>query len=163
MAKKQGPIVDNNRIEQQVWALVQPMAEDCGAELIDVEYVREAGYWYLRLYIDREPPVDLDLCERLSNTVSAALDSRDPIADSYFLEVSSPGLERPLKREADFSRYAGREICLKLYAPQEGKKEFSGLLRGLEAGEIVLERDGGELRFPLPQVAKAHLKYTAGD
>lgn len=158
MAKKQGIVVDNNRIEREIWALAAPLAASFGAELIDVEFVREAGSWYLRLFIDREPPVDHDLCEQVSNAVSDALDRADPIEQSYFLEVSSPGVERPLKRESDFVRFAGREISVRLYAPRAGQKEFSGVLRGLTDGAIVLTQKGEEIRFPLPTVAKAHLR-----
>lgn len=157
MAKKKKITVDYNRIEKEIWQLAEPLAAEAGAELIDVEYLKEAGNWFLRLYIDREPPVDHDLCEAVSMLVSAALDHADPIEQSYFLEVSSPGLERPLRRESDFRRFSGREIAVKLYVPLEGKKEYRGILRGLDEADIVIETSDGELRFSQEQVAKAHL------
>ncbi|MBQ1501689.1 MAG: ribosome maturation factor RimP [Firmicutes bacterium] len=157
MSRKKGIVVDHNRIEKTVWQLAEPFCSQCGCELIDVEFVREASEWYLRLFIDREPAVDHDLCEQVSRLVSDALDIADPISQSYYLEVSSPGLERPLKREEDFQRYAGEKIAVRLYAPLNGKKDFCGILRGLADGELLLEVDGGELRFPLDKVAKAHL------
>ena len=100
MVKKKGFLIDYSGIEKEIWAMAEPLAEAEGAELIDVEYVKEAGTWYLRIYIDREPPVDHDLCSVVSERVSAALDKADPIKQAYYLEISSPGLERPLKLEA---------------------------------------------------------------
>ena len=159
MAKKKRIVVDYNRIEQQVWQLAEPLVAACGAELIDVEYVQEAGNWYLRLYLDREPPVDLDLCERVSNLVSPALDENDPVGGSYFLEVSSPGLERPLRREADYRRFSGQLVCVRLYAPRDGQKEFSGTLLGLrDDGLAILAKDRSELVFSADEVAQCRLQ-----
>jgi len=158
LAKKKGPVVDFNRIETEVFAFSEPAVASLQAELIDVEYVKEAGSWYLRLYIDREPPVDHDLCEQVSNLVSDLLDQHDPIAESYYLEVSSPGLERPLRRPQDFARFAGSEAVVKLYAPLDGKKEYCGVLQGLEEDGILLAVADSVMTFPLEKVAKAHLK-----
>ena len=157
MAKKKGLIVDYNAIENKIWQIAEPLCVESGAELIDVEYVREAGNWYLRIYIDREPAVDHDLCEMVSNKLSAALDTNDPIEQSYYLEVSSPGLERPLKREEDFHRYAGYEVAVRLYAPRDGKKEFQGQLKQLTDEGLVLQMSDGEMVFTLQEIAKAHL------
>lgn len=157
MARK-SVVTDYNRIEKQVWSLSEPLVAACGAELIDVEYVKEAGSWYLRLFIDREPPVDHDLCQQVSEAVGAALDREDPVADSYYLEISSPGVERPLRREQDFTRFAGRQVAVRLYAPRNGVKEFSGQLLGLDQGEILLQTEDGEARFAADQVAKAYLR-----
>ena len=159
MAKKTTAAVDNRRIEEQVWALAEPLAQSAGAELIDVEFVREAGEWYLRLFIDRsETPVDHDLCEAVSNLVSAALDEADPIEQAYYLEISSPGLERPLKRPQDFLRYAGSQVVLKLYAARDGQKEFSGRWLSRDDRAVYVEIDGEKKEFPLAQIAKIHLK-----
>ena len=157
MAKKKTFSVDNNSIEQQVWAMAEPLVLECGCELLEVEYVKEAGHWYLRLYIDREPPVDHDCCQTVSEQVSAAIDRADPIGQSYFLEVSSPGLNRPLKRENDFLRYNGREISLTLYAPWQGAKEYRGILRGLTDEVILIERFDGNIGVPRELVAKVQL------
>ena len=159
MAKKKAAAFDGRAIESRVWELAEPLAESAGGELIDVEFVREAGEWYLRLYLDREEkPVDHDLCEAVSDLVSAALDETDPIPQSYYLEVSSPGLERPLKRSADFQRYAGSDVVVKLYAARDGKKEFCGRLLSRDEDGVRIETDGAELLFPLDQIAKVHLK-----
>jgi ribosome maturation factor RimP len=157
MGKNKGPLVDYNQLEKLVWSLAEPLCEAAHAELINVEFVQEYGEWYLRIFIDREPPVDHALCETVSNSISAALDTADPIRQSYYLEVSSPGLERPLKREADFRRYAGQEILVKLYAPRGGKKEFRGILAGFTEAGLQLETAAGREVFPLDEVAKAHL------
>lgn len=109
MARKK-LIVDYNKIEQHVWQLAEPLAAQCGAELIDVEYVKEAGSWYMRLYIDREPPVDHALCEQVSNLVSEALDKDDPVDEAYFLEISSPGLERPRGEHATLAVFCGHAV-----------------------------------------------------
>lgn len=158
MAKKKHVAVDYNRIEKHVWALAEPLVASCGAELIDVEYLREAGSWYLRLYIDREPPVNHDLCEQVSNLVSPALDQDDPVDESYFLEISSPGLERPLRRETDFRRFCGRAVVVRLYAPKDGSKEYEGILLGLREDGVAIARDGTELVFTPDEVARCQLK-----
>ena len=158
MAKKKGVIVDHSKIEKDIWQLAEPLCESCGGELIDVEFVQEAGSWYLRIFIDREEmPVDHELCEQVSQLISDALDIADPISQSYYLEISSPGLERPLKREKDFQRYAGYEVMVRLYAPMDGKKEFQGALGGLENGELVLNTPEGVFGFSAEQIAKVHL------
>lgn len=157
MAKRKSITVDYNRIEQQVFALAEPLAAQAGCELIDVEYSKEAGNWYLRLYIDREPPVDHDCCQAVSELAGAALDVADPIAESYYLEVSSPGLERPLRRAADFARFAGRQVAVKLYAPRDGVKEFHGELIGLREGDVLIAAAGAELLFAAAEVARVHL------
>jgi len=157
MVKKKGFIIDYNKIEKDIWALAEPLCYECGGELIDVEYLLENGNWYLRIFIDREPAVDHALCEQVSEKISQVLDIADPIKQSYYLEVSSPGLERPLKRERDFKRYAGQEIMVRLYAPRNGVKEFRGVLRGLEENRLFLQTDGDEITFLLEEVAKANL------
>lgn len=157
MARKK-LIVNYNKIEQHVWQLAEPLAAQCGAELIDVEYVKEAGSWYMRLYIDREPPVDHALCEQVSNLVSEALDKDDPVEEAYFLEISSPGLERPLRRASDFSRFRGHAVIVRLYSPRNGKKEYEGLLCGWRDGAVIINVEGEELAFPEEEVARARLK-----
>ena len=158
MGKKKSVIVNYNKLEREVWQLCEAAVTACGAELIDVEYVQEAGNWYLRFFIDREIPVDLDLCEQVSNAVSEVLDKDDPIDQAYFLEVSSPGVERPLKREQDFARFSGHEVIVKLYAPLNGKKEYNGTLKGLQEQVLSIFCDGNELEFDLSSVAKVHLR-----
>ncbi|MCL2817311.1 MAG: ribosome maturation factor RimP [Clostridiales bacterium] len=157
---------DKSKVAQTVWALAAPIAEAKGCRVIETEYVREDGEWRLRVFIDREPPVDHDCCEAVSEALSALLDGRDDfVPDSYFLEVSSPGLERPLRLEADFLRFSGRRAAIRLRAAVEGKREYQGLLRGAEDGKIIIEPEerrkpsGRKVAIPLQDVAGAKLLY----
>ena len=148
---------------QQIVDLVQgfaePMAGGLGLELVDVEYLREGGRNILRLTIDKPGGVGHEDCQALSQAVSDRLDELDPIPEAYYLEVSSPGVERQLKKDADFQRFAGREAALHLYAAQDGKKTWQGTLRGFEAGAVLLETEEGLRRFPREQVSRAHLVF----
>lgn len=146
-----------DKVEEKVAKLVRPIIAASQMELVDVEYKKEGGHWYLRIFIDKDGGIDLDDCQSLSEQVSDRLDESDPIPGSYLLEVSSPGLERPLKKDADFSRFAGQEITVNTYAPVNGAKTFTGKLVGLRDGSIVLEVGGQEIAIPRQQTALAHL------
>ncbi|MCL1975437.1 MAG: ribosome maturation factor RimP [Firmicutes bacterium] len=146
-----------NHIEELVWKLAEPLVFALGCELIDVEYIKEAGYRYLRIFIDREQAVDHDCCQEVSECLSGVLDQADFIDQSYFLEVSSPGLNRQLKREKDFLRYKGREIAVYLYAPWQGQKELYGVLYGLTENAICIEREERSISVPQELVAKVQL------
>lgn len=126
-------------------------------ELVDVEYVKEGGEWVLRVYIDKEEGVDLDDCEAVSRVLSDKLDEVDPIPGSYLLEVSSPGLERPLKKPADFERFAGELVMVTSFTPIQGRKQWQGKLIGLIDGDVQVETDQGTVRIPEEQVASARL------
>ncbi|BAS27533.1 ribosome maturation factor RimP [Limnochorda pilosa] len=144
-------------IEEQVKALAQPVADACGVELVDVTYLSENGRWILRISIDREGGVTLDDCQRVSQALGDELDRVDPIPGSYSLEVSSPGLERPLRRPAEFQRFKGRLVWVRSYGPIQGSRSWEGRLLGVDDGQVVLETATGEVRIPLDRVAKAHL------
>lgn len=144
-------------IEQRVTAMIEPLIKDKGLELVDVEYIKEGAHWYLRLFIDKEGGVDLDDCTSVSHAVSEALDRDDPIAQAYMLEVSSPGLERPLKKDEDFERFKGKLVSVNLVAPYQGYKEFTGYLVGLVNNEIVLEYKGKQVSIPRSLARKTHL------
>ena len=144
-------------VEGVVTEVVRPIAEHYGLELIDVEYVKEGGSWYLRIYIDKPGGVGMDDCQAVSEEVGRKLDELDPIPGNYFLEVSSPGLERSLKRERDFEYFAGREAAVHLFAPLDGKKEFTGVLKGMVDGNVMLLVDGREMSFPREKISRAHL------
>lgn len=147
----------NQGVEQRVRVLVEPLIKEKGLELVDVEYMKEGAHWYLRLFIDKEGSVDIDDCTEVSHAVSELLDSPDVIPHSYILEVSSPGLERPLKKDEDFQRFQGKLITVKTNTLHKGYQEFSGYLIGLENEEIVLEYDGKRMAIPRSVVKKAHL------
>ena len=127
-----------SKVTEKVEALARPVVEDEGCELWSVEYVREAGSWYLRVFIDKEGGVGIDDCERISRRLDPILDEADPIPDSYVFEVGSAGAERELKRPSDFEKFMGSEVEVKLYQPYEGKKSLVGKLEAYENGDITV-------------------------
>ncbi|MCL6558532.1 MAG: ribosome maturation factor RimP [Firmicutes bacterium] len=145
------------KIDELVGQLALPVVQEAGLELVDVEFVKEGGRWYLRLFIDKPGGIELDDCQRVSEKIDRLLDERDPIPQSYVLEVSSPGLERPLKKPADYERYAGRLAQITTFAPIEGQKKFTGHLKGLREKNVVLEVKDTEVVIPLEQVVSARL------
>lgn len=147
------------KITEIVRELAQPVAEENGCELWDVEYVREAGQWYLRLYLDKEGGVNILDCEAVSRKVSDLLDEADPIESSYMFEVSSAGAERALKRPGDFERFMGSTVLVKTYKPKDGRKEFAGTLAGYEDGAVLLDMGtGAPLRFEKSEIALVRLR-----
>ncbi|RDY24752.1 ribosome maturation factor RimP [Romboutsia maritimum] len=145
-------------IETTIEELVSKITDANGFELVDVEYVKEAGEYYLRVYIDKEGGISLNECEVVSRALSEILDEKDPIKENYFLEVSSPGLDRPLKKEKDFIRYQGREVEIKLYKPMNGTKQLEGELVGLtEDKNIKVIIDNEEVEFNKKDVALIRL------
>ncbi len=147
----------NQSIEQRVRVLVEPLIKEKDLELVDVEYLKEGVHWYLRLFIDKDGGIDIDDCSGVSHTVSELLDASDIIRQTYTLEVSSPGLERPLKKSEDFQRFQRELITVKTNKLYKGYQDFSGYLIGLEDGEIILEYEGTRMAIPRSVVKKAHL------
>ena len=141
------------KITEQVWQFAEPLVQAQGCSLWDVEYVREGGEWFLRLYIDKDGGVDIDDCEAVSRAVDPVLDEKDPIPESYRFEVCSAGLERVLKRPSDFERFLGEPVLVKLYRPKNGQKEFPGVLKGYAGGAVTIDMNGTELTFEKPEVA----------
>ncbi len=133
--------------------LLEPAIEALGYELVELEFPPHL----LRIYIDREGGVTVDDCEAVSRQVSAVLDVEDPIPGAYTLEVSSPGLDRPLRKEADFVRFAGEQVKLELALPKDGRRRYTGTLKRCEAGEVTVEVDGVEHTLPLADIGKARL------
>ncbi len=147
----------NEAIEQQIGSLVEPLVREKGLELVNVEYIKEGAHWYLRLYIDKDGGVDMDDCSGVSHAVSEMLDQKNPIPQAYMLEVSSPGLERPLKKEEDFIRFQGSLVTVRTFSPFQGFKEFTGNLVGLINDEVVLEYEQKRVAIPRNLVKKTHL------
>lgn len=148
-----------NKVVEAVSAMAKPVVEAQGCELWDVEYVREAGQWFLRVYIDREGGVSIDDCEAVSRALDPLLDEADPIPDSYNFEVSSAGVERELKRPSDFERFMGSFSAVKLYRASGGAKEHLGYLRAFEGGNVTIETKAGEvMTFEKSQVASVRLR-----
>lgn len=130
--------------EAKTEELVLPLVEAYHFELVDVEYVKEAGTWYLRIYIDKEGGININDCELISRAFSDILDKEDYIEDAYILEVSSPGLGRPLKKEKDFERNLGEEVEIRTYQPIEKQKEFTGLLESWDKKSVTIQLESGE-------------------
>ena len=145
------------KVTDAVSALALPVVESAGCSLWDVEYVKEAGAWYLRVYIDRAGGVSIDDCEAVSRPLSDLLDQADPIEGSYTFEVSSAGADRALKKPEHFARFQGAEVEVKLYRPKEGRKEYVGLLRDYQDGAVTLETAGQEAVFTKQEVALVRL------
>ena len=148
---------------------LQPFLKEEGLELFRTEFVKEGKDWFLRIYIERAweegqdtpPPIDTDQCERTSRFLSARLDELDPIQQAYYLEVSSPGIDRPLLSDKDFSRFKGRLIEVSLYQAMDGKKTFQGHLQGLNDGNIVLKDEKGqEVLIPQEKASKTKLAFV---
>ncbi|MBE6910481.1 MAG: ribosome maturation factor RimP [Ruminococcaceae bacterium] len=146
------------KITEIVRELAEPVVIENGCTLWDVEYVREAGQWYLRLLIDKEGGVDILDCEAISRRVSDMLDEVDPIETSYTFEVGSAGAERALKRPSDFEQFMGSPVTLKTYKPRDGRKEFAGTLAGYEDGAVTIAVGENTMRFEKEEIALVRLR-----
>jgi ribosome maturation factor RimP len=144
-------------IESRVETMVMPIIDEGNFELVDVEYVKEGANFYLRVYADKEGGINIDDCVAISRALEEKLDEDDFISDAYILEVSSPGLGRPLKKEKDFKRSIGKEIDIKLYKAIDKQKEFTGVLTSYTPDEIVLNIDGEAHTFDRKDLALIRL------
>lgn len=146
--------------EQRTQKLLEPILEKYHYELYDVEFVKEAGSWYLRVYIDKEGGITIDDCELVSKELSDLLDEQDFISESYMLEVSSPGLGRRLRKDKHFEKSIGEEVEIRLYKPISEKKEFVGLLRSFDKNVITIElSDKTVMEIPREQIANVRLTF----
>ena len=125
-------------VEEFVSGVVESIIESTELELVDVEYVHERE-WYLRVFLDKEGGIDLDDCQMVSEQLSQVLDEKDPIKENYLLEVSSPGLDRVLKKDKDFVRYHRRDVDIQLFKPIDGKKQYTGALQGFSEEAITIQ------------------------
>ena len=146
--------------EQRTEQLLLPVLEELRGELVDGEYVKEGGTWYLRAYIDKEGGISVDDCEVVSRKVSDLLDEQDFIDESYIFEVSSPGLGRPLKKEKDYARSMGKELEIRTYRAIQKEKEFYGILKAYDADTVTIEtEDETELTFAKSDIALIRLAF----
>ncbi|MDF2875991.1 MAG: rimP [Sporomusa sp.] len=144
------------KIEAVVEKLVSDIIAESDLELVDVEYVKERD-WYLRIFLNKESGIEIDDCQWVSERIETKLDETDLIKDHYYLEVSSPGLDRPLKKERDFIRHAGDKVEIKTYEPINGQKILIGKLIGLVDGDIHVEVDGQAVNIPRAKAAQIRL------
>lgn len=137
------------KIAETVQKIAAPVIENlnAGIELIEVEYVKEGSDWYLRIYIDKQGGVTLDDCQMVSEALNDVIDAADPVKSKYIFEVSSPGIDRPLKTDRDYNRYQGEDVEVHLYAPVENSKLFTGKLKGRENGKITITVGDAEKCF----------------
>lgn len=166
--------MSRNPLQQRLISIVEPVLQAGGYDLVDLRFLLDQGGWVLRIAVDRplsehtdptqvpEDRVDLSACEKLSRELSAVLDVEDPISGEYVLEVSSPGIDRPLTRKGDFAKWSGHEVKVELGVPTpEGRKRFHGWIAGEEAGVVDLKlKDGGDARVAVGDMVKAHLVLT---
>lgn len=146
--------------ESKTEAFLLPLLEKHQFELVDVEYIKEAGNWYLRTYIDKEGGITVDDCEVISRKLSEWLDKEDFIEDSYIMEVSSPGLGRPLKKDKDFERSMGVEVEVKLYKARNKQKEYTGILKAYDKDTVTIElEDGADEIFTRAEIALIRLAF----
>ncbi len=154
----------SKKVTELVEELVTPILEELNLELVDVEYVKEGKSWFLRVFIDKDTGVDIDECGQVSERLSEKLDEMDPITHNYFLEVSSPGAERPLKKEKDFQKAVGKNVYVKTYEPILDSKEFEGILKEYTGDSLIIEvkikTRKKEITIPFEKVAKARLAVT---
>lgn len=137
--------------------IIAPVIADLGLELVDINFVKEGGRWFLRVFIDQPGGIGLEECQLVSEKISPLLDEKDPIAQAYYLEVSSPGLDRPLKKTADFQRFNGSKINLTTYEPVDGRRKFKGKLVAASDLAITLKVDGHDVVIPMERIASARL------
>lgn len=154
----------SKKVTEVVTELAQPIIEQLGLELVDVEYVKEGKDWFLRVFIDNESGIDLEQCAAVSERLSEILDEKDPIENLYFLDVSSPGAERPLKKEQDFLKAIGKQVNIKTYEPIQDEKKFEGKLISYNAEEVQLELTiktrKKMITIPTQKIASARLAVT---
>jgi ribosome maturation factor RimP len=149
--------MNKGKVVSTVEKIVASPIEELGMELVDIEYVKEGGRWFLRVFIDKPGGVGLEDCQRVSESIDPLLDETDPIPQSYTLEVSSPGLNRPLKKLADFERFTGEKISLTTYVPVENRRKFKGKLIAASNHAVTLDVGGNSVVIPMEQVAYARL------
>ncbi len=149
--------MSNSKTESDIAQIINPKLVELGIELVDIKYTREGGHWFLRVFIDKLTGIGLEDCQLVSENIDPLLDEHDPIPHAYTLEVSSPGLDRPLKKPADFARFTGENVKLTTYTPLEGKRKFKGKIIAAENHSITLDVNGTSIVLPLEQVASARL------
>lgn len=140
-----------------LWELFEPVVNGMGYELVEIEYLPNPKFGVLRLYIDKEAGIQVDDCSAVSHQISALIDVEDPLPGKYNLEISSPGMDRPLRKIEDFERFTGEIAQVKTATPLDGQRNFKGRLAGTEDGALLLECDDKPVRLPMSSIDKARL------
>ena len=157
------PVQDaNGELEKAVLEVLHPIVEENSCELVDIKYLRESGGRVLRIYLDKEGGVTVDDCANVSRELGVVLDAYDIIPHSYTLEVSSPGLRRPLNRQSDYERFKGRKVKIKTTDPVEDRRVFSGTLLGMKGEMILVQVEGRSYSVPFGSVSRANLEIDFG-
>ncbi|MBI2974507.1 MAG: ribosome maturation factor RimP [Deltaproteobacteria bacterium] len=152
--------MDIKSVMEKVEAVITPVISRLGYDLVDCEYAKDRGRWVLRLFIDKpDGAVSLDDCSKVSRSLEGVLDVENTVPTSYFLEVSSPGLDRPLRKAVDFEKFAGRLIRLKTLHALNNRSNYLGKLLGMKGDDIIMDVDGVEYSIPITELAKAKLEY----
>jgi ribosome maturation factor RimP len=153
-----------SKVTEVVEDLLTPILSNLDLELVDIEYVKEGKNWFLRIYIDKDSGVDIEECGLVSERLSEKLDELDPIPHNYFLEVSSPGAERPLKKEKDYQKAIGKNVLIKTYEPIDDEKTFEGILKAFDGETVTIEvkikTRKKEVLVPFDKIASARLAVT---
>jgi ribosome maturation factor RimP len=153
-----------SKVIEVVEQIVEPIVNDLNLELVDIEYVKEGKSWFLRVFIDKEQGIDIEECGMVSEKLSEKLDELDPIPYNYFLEVSSPGAERPLKKQKDYEKAVGKNVHIKTYEPIDGEKTFEGVLTNYTKDtvtvEVKIKTRKKTIEIPMEKVATARLAVT---
>lgn len=148
-----------SKTEETAIALAEPIAKDEGCYIYDAEFVKEGGLYFLRIYIDKDGGVDLDICEKVSRALSEKLDEKDPIKQNYYLEVSSPGIERKLKTKEHFERYIGETVDIGLYKAINKSKTLTGCLKGFSGGIISVSVNEEDIEIPQKETTYVKLHF----
>lgn len=152
--------MDAKKVAGRAFEIVSPVVEELGYSLVDCKYANEGGRWILRLYVEKtDGSISVGDCGLISRAVDDVLDVEGAIPGRYFLEVSSPGLDRPLKKLTDFERYSGQKVKLKTKGPLNGRSNFKGILTKVDGQEILMSVDGVEYRIPIDAISKANIDY----
>jgi ribosome maturation factor RimP len=142
---------------KHLWDLFEPVVNGMGYELIEIEYQPNPKYGVLRLFIDKASGIQVEDCSAVSRQISAVIDVEDPVSGKFNLEISSPGLDRPLRRAEDFVQFSGEVAKIKTSMPFEGQRNFKGLLKGMEEDLVIVECEDKEVRLPITAIDKARL------
>jgi len=149
--------VSKSKVSQSVIDIIGPVLRDENLDLVDVEFKKEGRSWYLRVYIDKEQGLTVEDCQKVSHQIADLIEIEDVVSRQYILEVSSPGLDRPLKSEKDFLRNKNRRVQVTAFAPVRGRKNFRGVIKTIRDQSLVLDEEGVDLEIPLEKIAKAKL------